>query len=159
MNKRMVAAEQAAYLNLLAAVNLAGKQEPGLAKRISATPGAKRCLHSGLGMLRRFFIDMDRTIPPEQLEHFEKQKQGLRMIVGIKAQMPRDADAEHGRFLSYKQLDVVATAIRECCRMCSVSDPQQQKQCPYAKLLDVLPTTKPDESAPGCGYFTIWGGF
>ena len=29
----------------------------------------------------------------------------------------------------------------------------------YAKLLDELPTTQPDEDAPGCGYFTIWGGF
>lgn len=93
------------------------------------------------------------TIDAEPVRH------GLRMIVGIKAQMPRDPDAEHGRFLSFHQLDVVANAIRECCRVCDLTDTAQQAKCPYAKLLDELPTTKPDEDAPGCGYFTIWGGF
>jgi hypothetical protein len=157
--KRMVAAEQAAYLNLLAAIHTAKKQEEALARRMSKLPNAKRCMHSGIGMLNRLMVDIDATIPAEQKAHFERQKQGLRMIVGIKAQMPRDPDAEHGRFLSFKQLDVVANAIRECCRVCDLTDAVQQAKCPYAKLLDELPTTKPDEDAPGCGYFTIWGGF
>ncbi len=78
------------------------------------------------------------------------------MTVGITAQQPRNRDSNFGRWLSFNDLDVVADAIRECCRVCVIEDPQQQKQCPYCKLLEKLPTDKPDEHATGCGYFAIW---
>lgn len=157
--KRMAAKEQQAFLNMQAAIQMIKNQEPELERRISGISGAKRFLHSGTGMLDKLIKQLNDTLPPEQIDHFERQKETLKMIVGVKAQMPRDSDAEHGRWLSFHQLDVVATAIRECCLSCSITDPQQQKQCMFCKLLDVLPTDKPDENATGCGYFTIWGGF
>ena len=154
--KRMVSAEQKAYLDMLASISQLAFAEEGLARRIESIPRGKSLLHGGRGMLVKLGNELANTLPPEQREHFRRQLPALRMIVGVKAQMPRAADGEHGRWLSFKQLDVVATAIRECCRTCTIDDPQQQKQCMYAKLLDVLPTDKPDENATGCGYFSIW---
>ena len=86
-----------------------------------------------------------------------RQLSGLYMSVGVKNVISgQNRDNEVGRLLTFNELDVVADAIRECCRTCSIDDPQQQKQCRYCKLLDTLPTDKPDEAARGCGYFAIW---
>lgn len=156
MAKRMASDEQSAYLSLRAAINMANAQEETLSRRMEGIPGAKRYLHSGLGMLRKLVAGLDSTIPPEQYDHFERQIPTLKMIIGIKAQLPRNYDQECGRWLSFEQLDVVTTAIRECCLVCNITDPQDQKQCMYRKLLDVLPSDKPDEDARGCGYFTMW---
>ena len=157
MRKRMVSKEQQAFLNLQAAVNMARIQEADLSGRLAGVGRAKQCFRSGLGMLERCIMKINDSVPELQLEHFERQKVGLKMIVGIKAQLPRCPDAEFGRWLSFTELDVVATAIREACRTCTIDDPQEQRRCPFGKLLEVLPTNKPDEYAPGCGYFTIWG--
>ena len=158
MNKRMVSREQQAFLNLQAAANMAKAQEDSLARRMEWVPGAKKYLRSGIGMINKAIGLLNESVPPEQLDHFERQKESLKMIVGIPAKLPRDSDAEFGRWLSFRELDVVATAIKECCRACTIDDPQEQKQCIFCKLLEVLPTDKPDENATGCGYFTIWGG-
>lgn len=153
--KRMAAVESTAYLNLQAAINMARAQQGDLMRRLDVT-GSKKYFRSGLGLLEKAVEEIAATVPDAQLEHFERQKLSLKMIVGIKAQMPRDSDAEHGRWLSFKELDIVATAIRQCCLTCTTDDPQQQKQCPFCRLLEVLPTNKPDEDARGCGYFTMW---
>lgn len=157
--RRMAAKEQTAFLNMQAAIRMIKTQEPNLEHRISGIPGAKRFLHSSIGMLDKLISQLNDTLPQEQIDHFERQKETLKMIVGIKAQMPRDPDAEFGQWLSYKDLDVVTTAIRECCLTCNISNPQDQKKCMYAKLMEKLPTDKSDEAAVGCGYFTIWRGF
>lgn len=154
--KRMVSAEQKEFINLLGALSQLVFVEDGLGKRIADIPRAKWRYKGALSQLARLSNDLTRSMPREQRDHFTRQLPHIRMIVGIKAQIPRDPDAEHGRFLSFKELDVVATAIRECCRTCAIEDPQQQKQCHFCKLLEVLPTDKPDESSNGCGYFSIW---
>lgn len=156
MSKRLVSTEQMAFINLQAAVNMAKVQEEKLARRLDMIPGAKRYLRSGIGMLNKLVQEINATLPIEQLDHLDRQKGYTKFIVGVKAQLPRDPDSEFGRHLSFKELDVVATAIRECCRICTTDDPQQQKQCPFCKLLEVLPTDKPDENARGCGYFEMW---
>ncbi|MBP3404738.1 MAG: hypothetical protein J6N18_01435 [Kiritimatiellae bacterium] len=154
--KRLVSAEQMAFLNLQAAVRVIGKQEDALGNRLAMVPGGKRYLHTGTGMLNRLIKEIEGTMPPEQLEHLNRQKAYTRFIISTKAVIPRCPDKEFGRWLSFKELDVVASAIRECCRTCTLDNPQDQKQCPYCKLLEVLPTDKSDENAPGCGYFSIW---
>ena len=156
--KRLVSAEQSAYQNLKAAAKMAALQEAALTRRMAGIPNARKYLRGGIGMLNKLIQEIDATMPEEQHEHLARQADTLRMIAGVKAQMPRDSDAEFGRWLSFKELNVVATAIRECCYACTTDDPQQQKQCIFCKLLEVLPTDKPDENAPGCGYFAIWGG-
>lgn len=156
MSKRLVSSEQMAFINLQAAVNMAKVQEEKLARRIDMIPGAKRYLRSGIGMLNKLVHETNATLPIEQLDHLDRQKGYTKFTIGVKAQLPRDPDREFGRHLSFKELDIVATAIRECCRICTTDDPQQQKQCPFCKLLEVLPTDKPDENARGCGYFEMW---
>lgn len=156
MSKRLVSTEQMAFINLQAAVNMAKAQEEKLARRLDMIPGARRYLRSGIGMLNKLVQEINATLPFEQLDHLDRQKSYTKFIVGVKAQLPRDPDMEFGRHLSFKELDIVATAIRECCRICTIDDPQQQKQCPFCRLLEVLPTDKPDENAGGCGYFEMW---
>lgn len=154
--KRMVAIEQKGYINLLGILSQAVYLEDELGQRIGQLPKGKFRLKGALSNLVRLSNDLTLSMPPEQREHFRKQLPAIKMIVGTSAQLPRNYDSAYGRWLSFEDLDVVASAIRECCRVCAISDPQEQKQCMYCKLLDVLPTDKPDESATGCGYFTIW---
>ena len=139
--KRMVSAEQKAYIDLLGAISRLAYIEDGMGRRLKSIPRAMFRLKGATSNLMSLSADI---------------LGGLRVITGISAQMPRDADGTFGRWLSFKDLDVVATAIRECCRTCTTEDPQEQKKCMFCKLLDILPTEKPDEGARGCGYFTIW---
>lgn len=154
--KRMTANEQKGYIDLLGIISKMAFLEDDLGKRISAVNRGNFRYKGSLSNLVRLSNDILRTAPPEQQEHIRRQLPAIRMIVGTTAQLPRNYDAEYGRWLSFNDLDIVAAAIRECCRTCNLDDPQQQKQCQYRKLLDTLPTMKPDESARGCGYFTIW---
>ena len=157
MKKRMVAAEQKALLELHAIVAQSAFVEQGLERRIGEIKGAKGWLHSAQSLMTKLANELVLTLPDEQRKHMGRQLAGLYMHVGVKdkiSQQKRDAD--HGRLLSFKELEVVATAIRECCKMCSIEDPQQQKMCPFCKLMDTLPVDKPDENARGCGYYTLW---
>lgn len=154
--KRMAYAEQKEFINLLGIISQMAFLDDGLGQRIEKIPRAKWRLKGALNQLVRLSNDLTLSMPPEQREHFQKQLPAIKMIVGTTAQLPRNYDSTYGRWLSFEQFDVVAMAIRECCRTCMIDDPQQQKQCPYCKLLDVLPTDKPDEHSRGCGYFAIW---
>ena len=154
--KRLVSSEQMAFINLQAAVQVIKKQKEKLSGRLKMIPGGKRFLHTGTGMLDRLIREINATMPKEQFDHMERQKGYTKFIVGTKAALPRDPDREFGRWLSFKELDVVATAVRQCCMVCGIDDPQQQRQCPFCKLMEVLPTDKSDENASGCGYFAIW---
>lgn len=154
--KRMTANEQKGYIDLLGIISKMAFLEDNLGKRIRAVDKGNFRYKGAMSNLVRLSNDILRTAPLEQREHIRRQLPSIMMIVGTTAQLPRNYDAEYGRWLSFNDLDIVCTAIRECCRTCTLEDPQQQKQCPYKKLLDVLPTDKPDESARGCGYFTIW---
>lgn len=154
--KRMVSAEQKEFINLLGIVAQLAFVEDGLGRRISSIPRGKWRYKGAMSNLARLVNDLTHSIPKDQQAHFRRQLPAIRMVVGVKAQLPRDYDSTYGRWLSFTELDVVATAIRECCRTCTISDPQEQKQCKFCKLLDALPTDKPDENSRGCGYFTIW---
>lgn len=154
--KRMTSNEQKGYIDLLGIISKMAFLEDNLGKRIRAVDRGNFRYKGAMTNLVRLANDILHTAPMEQREHIRRQLPSIMMIVGTTAQLPRNYDAEYGRWLSFNDLDIVAEAIRECCRTCTLEDPQQQKQCQYKKLLDVLPTDKPDESARGCGYFTIW---
>lgn len=154
--RRMVSAEQKEMLNLLGIISQMAFLEDGIGQRISEMPKGKFRLKGALSNLVHLANDLTRSMPKEQRDHIKMQLPAIKMIIGPKSQLPRNYDSTYGRWLSFEQLDVVASAIRECCRTCSINDPQEQKQCAYCKLMDVLPVDKPDENARGCGYFTIW---
>ena len=154
--KRMNSGEQKGYIDLLGIISKMAFLEDSLGKRIRSVDRGNFRYKGAMTNLVRLANDILRTAPMEQREHIRRQLPAIKIIIGTTAQLPRNYDAEYGRWLSFNDLDIVAAAIRECCRTCTLEDPQQQKQCPYKKLLDTLPTDKPDESASGCGYFTIW---
>ena len=154
--KRMVSAEQKEFINLLGVLSQLVFVQDGLERRMRTIPRAWWRYKGALANLARLANDLTRSMPKKQQDHFKRQLPAIKMIVGVRSQLPRNYDSAHGRWLSFEDLNVVATAIRNCCLTCSINDPQEQKQCPYCKLLEVLPTDKPDESSNGCGYFTIW---
>ena len=153
--KRMVAAEQRDYISLCGVIAQL-KHLEGLERRLGTIPRSSFRLKGALANLESLKRDLLASTIPEQRDHFERQLPYLKIYTGIDAKIPTDPDSAFGRNLSLNELNVVATAIRECCRACTIDDPQQQKKCIFCKLLNVLPCTKPDESATGCGYFTIW---
>lgn len=155
--KRMVANEQKGYLELHAVIAQSGLAEELIQRRIASIPGAKGWLHSAQALMTKVANELTRTLPDEQRDHLSRQLVGLYMHVGVQDKIANQKrTGTGGRLMTFKELDVVADALRECCRMCSIEDPQQQKQCKYCKLLESLPTNKPDEDARGCGYFTMW---
>lgn len=153
--KRMVSNEQHEFINILGCVSQLALTD-SIEKRIKSIPRGWFRYKGALTNLATLINDLTMSMPEKQMLHIKKQLPAIKMTVGVKAQMPRDHDAEYGRWLSFNDLNVVATAIRECCRTCAIEDPQEQKKCVYCKLLDVLPTDKPDENSNGCGYFYIW---
>lgn len=157
MEKRMVSAEQKALLELHAIVSQSAFVEQGLERRIAGIKGAKGWLHSAQSLMVKLANELAMTIPIEQRQHLSRQLAGLYMHVGVRDKYAeKKRDATGGRLMSFNELDVVADAIRECCRTCTIDDPQQQKQCKFCKLLESLPTDKPDENARGCGFFSMW---
>lgn len=154
--RRMDAGEQKEFINLMGIISQMAHLEDGIGRRIAAIPRGRFRLRGAMSSLVRLANDLTRSMPGEQREHMRRQLPAIRMIVGTTAQLPRSCDSTYGRWLSFKELDAVASAIRECCRTCAISDPARQRQCMYCRLLDSLPTDKPDEFATGCGYFTIW---
>lgn len=155
--KRMVSAEQRATLELHAIIAQMKYIEDGVGPRIKRIKGGMGLLHSARGLLVRLANQLVLSSPAEQQDHLGRQLIGIYMHIGIKDPIGQQKrDGEVGRLMSFKELDVVVSAIRECCRVCTIEDPQEQKKCKYCKLLDVLPADKPDENARGCGYFTIW---
>ena len=153
--KRMVSAEQHEFINMLGSLSQLALTD-SIEKRIREMPNGMFRYKGAMTNLTKLINDLTLSMPEDQMLHIKKQLPAIKMTVGVKSQLPRNHDAEYGRWLSFNDLNVVATAIRECCRMCAIEDPQEQKKCMYCKLLDVLPTDKPDENSNGCGYFSIW---
>ena len=155
--KRMVSAEQRATLELHAIIAQMKFIEDGVGQRIKRIKGGMGLLHSSRGLLTRLANELVLSAPLEQQKHLGRQLVGLYMNIGVRDKIAQQKrDGEIGRLMTFNELDVVADAIRECCRMCTIDDPQEQKKCKYCRLMNVLPTNKPDENARGCGWFTAW---
>ena len=117
----------------------------------------KGYINSSIALLAKAANEMTRTLPDEQREHLRRQLIGLYMHVGVRDPIANQKrTGTGGRLMTFTELDVVTDAIRECCRVCTIDDPQQQRKCKYCKLLESLPTNKADEHAKGCGYFSVW---
>ena len=130
MLKRMVFDEQTGLLELHAVIGQLGITENRLERRIGTTPNAKKRIHTCIRMLTNLANSLALTAPEEQRAHLGRQLCGLFMHIGIKDKIAQQKrDTEIGRLMTYAELDVVAEAIRECCRTCAIDDPQQQKQC------------------------------
>ena len=93
-------------------------------------------------------------VPYEQLNTLSHNIKMSAMHIGVHLKGRRDADQQdYGMILSWEQLGELGRAAMEKCVTCSL-DPQQQRQCPLARVLDQLPGSK-NERSNGCGYFVI----
>lgn len=154
--RRMVSGEQTKLYQLLGMIDLSQSVMDGLERRLKAVPRGMARMKQVKSLVAKLGFDVIGTAPIEQRDHIINQMKGIEIISGIKAQMPRDPEATFGQFLNFHQLAVATKAIREQCALCTIEDPAQQAQCPYGKLLDVLPVDKIDEDARGCGWFHSW---
>ena len=155
--KRMVSSEQRGFLELHAVIGQSGLAEELIQKRLAQIPGAKGWLHSAQALMAKVANELTKTLPDEQRDHLCRQLHGLYMHVGVQDKIANQKrTGTGGRFMNYTELDTIADALRECCRFCTIEDVQQQRQCKFCKLMESLPTNKPDEDARGCGYFTMW---
>jgi hypothetical protein len=153
--KRMVAAEQRDYIALCGVITQLEHLE-GLERRMGMLPRSTFRLKGAISNLKSLKKSLLESTTQEQRDHFERQLPFIKIYVGIDAKIPTDPDSAFGRCLSLNELNVVATAIRECCKNCTVDDPQQQKKCIYRKLMNVLPCNFQDENSSGCGYYGMW---
>lgn len=154
--KRMVSVEQKGFIKLTSIIGQLAFIHDDLGQRIANMPRGRFRYTGALKNLILLNNDLTRSMPEHQRDAMSRQLQSVKIVIGVDASLPRNYDSAFGRWLSFEQLDVVTTAIRECCRMCTISDPQEQKQCMFCRLLEALPTDKPDEDATGCGYFSMW---
>lgn len=128
------------------------KTWPVLAERLKGVKyGArdKGMLTSALG---RVLKEMYNTVPYEQLAHLSRNIKlaGVNVGVHIKG---RSKESEYGMLLSWEQIDALMDATREKCLVCTL-DPQEQRKCPLAKVLDEFPSNK-NEHGKGCGYYVL----
>lgn len=153
--KRMVYVEQRDYLAICGVI-IQLKHLEGLERRLGKTKRGNFRLKGAIANLEALKQDLLASTTPEQREHFERQMPHLKIYIGIDAKLPTDKNASFGRMFNVNELNIVATAIRDCCQNCTCTDPQEQKKCIYYKLMQVLPQDIPDENSSGCGYFGMW---
>ena len=151
--KRMSADERAAHLHIIACMVALGKAEKLLERRLPMVKRGKFWIRGAIKSLRSLSDALDETIPDNQHESIRRQIHTLQLVVGCK-NVPNRRDSEYGFWLSYNDLDLVGNALKNYCLTCD-KDAQQQRQCPYAKLMDTLPIDKMNEHSNGCGYFGL----
>lgn len=151
--KRMSADERTAHLHIIACMVALGKAEKMLERRLPMVKRGKFWIRGAIKSLRSLSDALDGTVPDNQHESIRRQIQTLQLVVGSK-NVPNRNDREYGFWMSYNDLDTVGNALKNCCMFCD-KDTQQQRQCPYAKLMDTLPVDKINENSNGCGYFGL----
>lgn len=151
--KRMSADERTAHLHIIACMVALGKAEKMLERRLPMVNRGRFWIRGAIKSLRSLSDALDATIPDNQHESIRLQIQTLQLVVGSK-NTPNRNDSEYGFWLSYNDLDLVGNALKNCCLMCN-KNAQEQRSCPYAKLMDKLPLDKVNERSVGCGYFGL----
>lgn len=150
--KRMNASEQSAHLEIIACVAALRRVSRNLT-RLNDIKRGKFWLNGAITSLQNLSNALDATIPDGQHESLRRQIHNLRFHVGVTS-IANQYNADYGRWLSFNQLDIVGDALKNVCMMCT-KNTQEQRQCPYAKLMDSLPIDKPDDHSNGCGYFGL----
>lgn len=128
------------------------KVQPVLAERFKSVRYAARdyaMLTSALGRLLR---NVYNTVPYEQLKNLSHNIKLTAVHVGVHIK-GRTQDSEYGMCLSWNQISELMKAASETCLVCDL-DPQEQRKCPLAKVLNELPGRK-NENSTGCGWYGL----
>lgn len=152
--KRINSSEYDALVALEAvhAVLESPKTWPVLAKRLKDVNYGARDSSMLTKALGRVLRGIYNTVPYEQLAHLSRNIKLSSVHVGVYVK-GRSQEKECGMCLSWEQIGVLMDATREKCLVCNL-DPQEQRKCPLAKVLDEFPTDK-YEQGKGCGYYGL----
>ena len=118
-------------------------------KRIKYGPRDRGLLNNALGrLIKALYSD----VPYEQLMSLSNNLRMSELHVGVKTTR-KHSQTDYGMILSWEQYNTLGKAAMEKCVTCELN-PQEQRQCPLAKILDELPGRK-YENTNGCGYFGL----
>ena len=152
MDKPRIVADETDGLKLLVfaldAMEAVGNK---LAGRLRLTKTGARNFGSAKWALGRVIADVVETVPDVQRHTLRKNLENVTYRVGVRKPWDNKQDAEYGMWMSWEAVYALLGAARSACLTCDLT-PDKQRQCPLAKALDELPTSK-DETARGCGYF------
>lgn len=141
------------HISIIACIRTLKDVEPRIAKRLDSVPKSRFFLRGAIKNLEKLSDGLDATVPDHQHEMLRRQLNTLCVSIGVK-NAGNSRDTTYGRWLSFKDLDLVGEVFKEHCMMCG-KDVQQQRTCPYAKLLDTLPIDEPNPNGAGCKWFTL----
>ena len=152
--KRLTHDEYDALIGLEAvhAVLKSAKTWPVLKDRLSKIKWGARdsaMITNGLGRIVKALYN---DVPYEQLKTLSNNLHMSELNVGVKT-TNKYSQKEYGMVLSWDQLHELSMAAAEKCTVCNLN-PQEQRKCPLAKVLDELPGNK-NEHSNGCGYFVF----
>ena len=120
-----------------------------LQERLRGTRYGARDKGLVLSALNRLLESLYDTIPEKQLDNLFHNLSVSGLYVGVR--VTDKSMSDYGQVLSFNQINALHSAAKEKCLLCTLN-PQEQRQCPLAKIFDELPGKK-DEHSRGCGYF------
>lgn len=152
--KRISHEEYDAFIALEAvhAVLESPKTWPILAERLKGVKYGARDASMLTKALGRVVSGLYNTVPYEQLAHLSRNIKCAGVHVGVHIK-GRTQEKEYGMCLSWEQIGILMGATKEKCLVCTL-DPQEQRKCPLAKILDEFPGNK-HEHGKGCGYYGL----
>lgn len=150
--KRMNALEQASHLEIIACIAALNRAARNLT-RVGEIKRGNFWLKGAITSLNNLSNALDATIPDDQHESLCRQISNLQFSIGVTSASSQ-YNKNYGRWLSFNQLDLVGEALQNTCFTCN-KDVQEQRKCPYAKLMDSLPIDQPNPNSSGCKYFGL----
>lgn len=151
--KRINHDEYDAFIALECACSLleSKKTRPVLAERLKGVQYGSRDMGAASAALRRALKNLYNTVPYEQLKHLSNNVHAAAVRVGVFVNGAKKND--HGMILTFEQIAELMKAASEKCLICD-KDPQEQRKCPLAKVLNELPGEK-NENSNGCGWYGL----
>lgn len=128
------------------------KVRPVLAERLKSVKYGARDLGAAASATRRVMNNIYKTVPEVQRRHLSNNLRSTELRVGVWLKSGRNT-SDHGMIISWDDIMVLLDAAFEKCVVCDLN-PQEQRKCPLAKVLDAMPGKK-NENSKGCGYFVI----
>lgn len=148
--KRMSRSEQNTYLKMIAVTELLiDIQETAENwKRFGAIPRGMQMLKTCLTLMHKIVNGLIKESQALQMIELRNQLPYLRVWLHSE-DLKEDLKGNDGRFLTHNELNILATAVRNECMMCT-KDEEGQKQCIYRSVMDKLPVDTPDDTRSGC---------
>lgn len=148
--KRLSRSEQNTYMKMIAVTELLiDIQETAENwKRFGAIPRGMQMLKTCLTLMHKLVNGIIKESQALQMIEIRKQLPYMRVWLHSE-DMKEDIMENDGRFLSHNDLNVLATAVRNECMHCTMTD-EEQKSCMYRHVMEKMPADRPDDTRSGC---------